>query len=131
MDHCCILDLDHMNVVLHLDELLLKLHSQVSPKWRQFGFAVRLPVETLDELSSYQEEDRLSEIADYWMKQHQGQLTWREVARIIKEIDLTDLAEEILSDSLGEFYRCWCVKHGWLNYECTVTYRLFTRKMTC
>ena len=81
-----------------VDELLLKLHSQVSPKWRQFGFAVRVPVETLNELSSYQEEDRLSEIANYWMKQHQGQLTWREVARIMKEIDLNDLAEAILSD---------------------------------
>ena len=89
-----------MNIVSHLDELLLKLsHSQVSPKWRQFGFAVRVPVETLDELSSYREEERrLSEIANYWMKQHQGRLTWREVARIMKEIDLNDLAGEILRD---------------------------------
>jgi hypothetical protein len=78
-----------MNVVLHLDQLLSKLCSQVSPKWRQFGFAVRVPVETLNELSSYQEEDRLSEIADYWMKQHQGRLTWREVARIMREIDIS------------------------------------------
>ena len=84
--------------VLTVDELLLKLRSQVSPKWRQFGFAVRVPIETLDELLSYQEDDRLSEIANYWMKQHQGQLTWREVARIMKEIDLNDLAEAILSD---------------------------------
>jgi hypothetical protein len=88
--------------VLHLDQLLLKLHSQVSPKWHQFGFAVWVPVETLNELSSYREEDRLSEIADYWMKQHQGRLTWREVARIMKEIDLNDLAEEILNDSVGK-----------------------------
>ena len=81
-----------------MDELLLKLRSQVSPKWCQFGFAVRVPIETLNELSSYQEDDRLSEIANYWMKQHQGQLTWREVAWIMKEIELNDLAEEILSD---------------------------------
>ena len=87
--------------VLTVDELLLKLCSQVSPKWRQFGFALRIPTETLNELSSYQEEDRLSEIANYWMKQHQGQLTWREVAQIMKEIDLNDLAEEILSDGAG------------------------------
>ena len=65
----CTVHLD-MNFVLNLEEMLLKLHSQVSPKWRQFGFAVRVPVETLDELSSYQEEHCLSEIADYWMKQH-------------------------------------------------------------
>ena len=90
-----------MNIVLHLDQLLLKLRSQVSPKWRQFGFAVRVPVETLNDLSSYQEEQRFSEIAGYWMKQHQGRLTWREVARIMKEIDLNDLAEEILSNSTG------------------------------
>ena len=95
-----LLDLD-MNIVLHLDQLLSKLRSQVSPKWRQFGFAVRVPVETLNELTSYQEEQRLSEIANYWMKQHQGRLTWREVARIMKEIDLNDLAEEILNDSTG------------------------------
>ena len=87
--------------VLTVDELLLKLRSQVSPKWRQFGFALRVPAEILNELSSYQEEDRLSEIANYWMKQHQGQLTWREVAQIMKEIDLNELAEEILSDSTG------------------------------
>ncbi|MCG8626111.1 MAG: hypothetical protein MJE68_29450 [Proteobacteria bacterium] len=43
----------------------------------------------------------MSEIAGYWMKQHQGRLTWREVARIMKEIDLNDLAEEILNDSTG------------------------------
>ena len=90
-----------MNVVLHLDQLLLKLRSQISPKWRQFGFAVRVPVETLNELSSFQEEERLSEIAGYWMKQHQGRLTWREVARVMKEIDLNDLAEEILNDNAG------------------------------
>jgi hypothetical protein len=102
-----------MNVVLHLDQLLLKLRSQVSPKWRQFGFAVRVPVETLNELSSYQEEDRLSEIADYWMKQHQGRLTWREVARIMREIDLNDLAEVILNDSTGKArasFNCACAK---------------------
>ena len=95
-----LLDLD-VNIVLNLDQLLLKLCSQVSPKWRQFGFAVRVPVETLNELTSYQEEQRLSEIAGYWMKQHQDRLTWREVARIMKEIDLNDLAEEILNDSTG------------------------------
>ena len=95
-----LLDLD-MNIILHLDQLLLKLRSQVSPKWRQFGFAVRVPVETLNELTSYQEEQRLSEIAGYWMKQHQDRLTWKEVARVMKEIDLNDLAEEILNDSTG------------------------------
>ena len=93
----CMLDLD-TKVVLNLEELLTKIHSQVSPKWRQFGLAVRVPVETLDDLSAYQEEDCLSEIADYWMNQHQGQLTWREVARIMKEIGLNDLAEDILSE---------------------------------
>ena len=100
MDHCHTNHTYSKDVVSHLDELLLKLpHSQVSPKWRQFGFAIRVPVETLDELSSYQEKERrLSEIADYWMKQHQGRLTWREVARIMKEIDLNDLAGEILRD---------------------------------
>ena len=106
-----LLDLD-MNIVLHLDQLLLKLCSQVSPKWRQFGFAVRVPVETLNELTSYQEEQRLSEIAGYWMKQHQDRLTWREVARIMKEIDLNDLAEEILNDSIGihNIIHCACIR---------------------
>ena len=103
--------------VLTVDELLLKLCSQVSPKWRQFGFALRIPTETLNELSSYQEEDRLSEIANYWMKQHQGQLTWREVAQIMKEIDLNDLAEEILSDGAGiqtyQFYYGVNCTHMW------------------
>ena len=85
------LDLE-VTVVLNLDELLMKIHSQVSPKWRQFGLAVRVPVETLDNLSAYQEEDCLSEIADYWMNEHQGQLTWREVARMTKKMGLNDLA---------------------------------------
>ena len=89
--------------MLNLDNLLLKLHSQVSPKWHQFGLAIGVPVETLDELSAYQEEDRLSEITDYWMK-HQGELTWREVALKMEEIGLHDLAEEILSDhSIGRY----------------------------
>ena len=90
-----------MEVVLNLNELLMNIQSQVAPKWRQFGLAVRVPVETLNDLSNYQEEDCLSEIADYWMKEHEGRLSWREVARIMKEIDLNDLAEEILSDKLN------------------------------
>ena len=108
-----LLDLD-MNIVLNLDQLLLKLRSQVSPKWHQFGFAVKVPVETLNELTSYQEEQCLSEIAGYWMKQHQGRLTWREVARVMKEIDLNDLAEEILNDSRGT-----CMHYAINVYVCT------------
>ena len=38
------------------------------------------------------------------MKQHQGQLAWREVAWVVKDIGLNDLAEEILSDSKLHYY---------------------------
>lgn len=88
-----------------MDSLLIHLRPQVTPKWHQFGVAIGTPNEVLDELSNYPEEESIVEIADYWLRHHPGQLTWREVAEILKDIELHQLAEELLnrfSDDTGK-----------------------------
>ena len=85
---------------LNLDNLLIFLRPQVTPKWRQFGVALATPNKLLDELSSYSDEECMVEIADYWLSHHQGPVTWEEVAQILKEIGFSQLAKELLNGSI-------------------------------
>ena len=56
-------------------------------------------MEMLDELSSYSDQECMVEIADYWLRHHPGQLTWREVAKTLRKIGLHQLAEELISST--------------------------------
>lgn len=95
-----------LHTELSLDNLLFMLRPQVTPKWYQFGVAVGTPQEVLDGLSGHANEECVVEIADYWIRQSKGQLTWMEVANIAKKIGLQNLAEEITT-SINE-----CIEGG-------------------
>ena len=71
------------------------LRPQVVPKWYQFGVGVGTPQDMLDGLSGHASEECVVEIADYWIRQSKGQLTWMEVAKITKEIGLHNLTDKI------------------------------------
>ena len=52
--------------------------------------------EILDYFTSKCSPDEcLVEMLDYWLRNHKEQLTWREVARALKAIDLQQLSSDI------------------------------------
>lgn len=83
---------------LDLNSLLCKLQDQApNSQWYQFGLALGVPKQILDQLEHQSEGSHLSELLDYWLKNHQGQPTWQEVAaaqrRICQVADGTDNRE--------------------------------------
>ena len=82
--------------MVNLDSLLIQLRLQVTPKWHQFGVAVGIPVETLEQYSSYPADERLMDVLDYWLKNSETP-TWRDVAKVLNDIELHELAEGIMN----------------------------------
>ena len=86
------------NLSIDLDKLLIQLKPQVSPKWYQFGEAARIEKEVLDNYArNCAADDCIIEVLDYWLRNHTDSEapTWREVAKILKRIDLHQLAHDI------------------------------------
>lgn len=81
---------------VNLDNLLIQLRPQVTPKWYQFGVIVGIRKEVLDYYArKCSPEECMVEMLDYWLRNHKEQLTWREVARAVKAISLQQLASDI------------------------------------
>ena len=94
------------NDSLNLDTLLIQLRSEVSLKWREFGLAVGLAEDLLDKYSTYPPEECIVEVLDVWLRNYNcgntdasmiRKPTWRDVARALREIELHQLANSILS----------------------------------
>lgn len=81
---------------LNLDSLLIQLSDQVTPKWHEFGVAVGIPEGLLDQYSNYPADERLIEVLNYWLSNHQNP-TWRDVAKLLHDIELCELAEGIMN----------------------------------
>ena len=90
----CIMIIDLM---LNLDNLLIQIRHEVTPKWYQFGLAVGINKETLEELSNLTPEECIIEISDIWLKTSATAITWRDVADTLKETGYHRLAEKILN----------------------------------
>lgn len=84
---------------IDLDKLLIQLRPLVGSKWYQFGEAVGINKEVLDKYAkNCLPEDCIIEVLDYWIRNHDvGQLTWRDVARVLRAIGLRQLAGDIES----------------------------------
>ena len=80
---------------LNLDDLLIQLRVHITPKWHQFGTAIDVPNDLLQQYSSYPADERLIEVLNYWLNNHQN-LTWRDVAKVLHDIELHELAENIM-----------------------------------
>ena len=52
--------------------------------------------EILEKYSSYPSEECIVEVLDYWLRNHHSKPTWRDVAKALKEIELHQLADNIL-----------------------------------
>ena len=81
---------------LNLDSLLIQLRTHVTPKWHQFGVAIGISENLLQQYSSYPADERLIEILDYWLKNNHNP-TWRDVAKVLHDIELHELAEAIMN----------------------------------
>ena len=87
---------DHDIHSLNLDTLLIQLRQQVTSKWYQFGEAVGIDKEVLDNYAQdCHPEDCIVEMLDYWLRKRVKQPTWREIADTLKLIGLYQLASDI------------------------------------
>ena len=82
---------------LNLDNFLIQLHTQLTPKWYQFGLALGVNKDILKKYSECPPEESIVEVADYWLRNSRTKPTWRAVARALKKIGFDLLAEDILN----------------------------------
>ena len=67
----------------------------MTPLWHEFGVAAGVPIDTLSKCLNCTPEESTVEVLDYWLRQ--SNKTWRDVARVLNEIHLRELAEKILT----------------------------------
>ena len=79
-----------------MDSLLIQIRHQVTPKWYQFGLAVGINKETLDEFSYFPPEECIVEMLDLWLRKSERAVTWRDVANALKHTGFHQLAKKIL-----------------------------------
>ena len=92
---------------LTLDSLLIQLRPQVTPIWYQFGVALGIPEEVLNNCVGYPDEECIVEVLDHWLRNHKGKPTWRDVARALKDVELYQLADSVLNIyKTGKWHGC-------------------------
>ena len=75
--------------------MLIQLRAQVTPKWYQFGMAAGIEREVLDKFAKQcSPEDCIVEMLDCWLRCG-AKPSWKDVANILKTINLTQLALDI------------------------------------
>ena len=85
-----------IDTTLDLDSLLIQLKPQVTPKWKEFANVVGLS-DMIKKLSKYSAEECIVEVCDQWLKNQPGKPTWRDLANVVKDIGLYQLAAGILT----------------------------------
>ena len=91
--YCATLD-DSLSV--NLDNLLIQLRSQLTDKWYQFGEKAGIHKDVLDNFAKQcSPNDCIMEMLDYWLRNSKQAPTWKDVAKILKEINLKDLGQDI------------------------------------
>ena len=84
------------SLIVNLDNLLIQLRSQVTAKWYQFGERAGIQRSVLDNFTKQcSPNDCIMEMLDYWLRNSKQAPTWKDVARILKEINLEQLGHDI------------------------------------
>ena len=79
---------------------MIQLRQQVTAKWYQFGVRAGIHRDVLDDFAKQcSPNDCIVEMLDYWLRNSKQPPTWKDVARILKEINLAQLGHDI-----DEFY---------------------------
>ena len=81
---------------MNLDNLLIHLRDEVTPKWHELGEIIGVPKESLDKYSEHPPDQCIIEVLDYWLMLYHDKLTWKDVARALKELNLHQLSEKVL-----------------------------------
>ena len=76
--------------------MLIQLKPTVTDKWYEFGEAIGIPKETLQECTRYPSDQSLIEILDNWLRNHSSHPTWTEIADALTKIGLQQLAYDIM-----------------------------------
>ena len=81
---------------MNLDNLLIHLQDEVTPKWYELGVIIGVPKETLDKYSEHPLDQCIIEVLDYWLMHYRDKLTWKDVAHAFKELNFHQLSEKVL-----------------------------------
>ena len=81
---------------MNLDNLLIHLRDEVTPKWYELGEIIGVPKESLDKYSEHPPDQCIIEVLDYWLMLYRDKLTWKDVAHALKEINFHQLSEKVL-----------------------------------
>ena len=74
---------------LDLNSLLSRVQDQIpNYQWYQFGLALGVPKEVLDQLGEHSGDNCLTELLNYWLNNHKGQPSWQEVDEAQRRIDI-------------------------------------------
>ena len=85
---------------INLDNLLIQIRVQVTPKWCNFGEAVGIDKNVLDNFAKHcSPEECVVEMLDYWLRSCTKQPTWNDVAKILDAIGLPQLAFKVSTTS--------------------------------
>ena len=76
-----------------LDNLLIQVRTQVTPKWYQFGLALGVDKEVLNKYSTCPQEESIVELADYWLRNSPTKPTWRDVHEALKKTGFDSLSK--------------------------------------
>ena len=92
----CSIHINCPKLEVTLDNLLIQLRPQVTLVWYKFGEAAGIEKGVLDDFADQCiPEDCVMEMLDLWLRKQTKQPTWSDVAKILKTIDLPQLALEL------------------------------------
>ena len=78
--------------LLNLDNLLIHIKRDATQVWYQLGEALGIKKAILDKFTTCSPEESIIEMLDYWLRNHTGKPTWKEVADALRKINLHKLA---------------------------------------
>ena len=92
-------DVLQVDKLLNLDSLLIQLRPHVTPKWYQFGVAIGIPQNVLQQYLNFPPDECMLEMLDYWIRNHpqDRKPTWRAVANALSDIEFYQLSESIIN----------------------------------
>lgn len=73
----------------------MQLQGKVTHKWYQFGKALGVKEEELNKSTNLPSDQSIIEVIDYWIRNHTGPPTWKEIVSALRQLDLHNLSVEI------------------------------------
>ena len=69
-----------------MENILIHLRGRVTFKWYKFGIALGVSSKILEQLEGSLDEDALTEVLGYWLKNHSSEPSWKEVSNALQDI---------------------------------------------